>query len=41
MLQFIDNFVIPFLDGLYGPVGYLGVSIAMAIESAMIPLPAS
>lgn len=39
MLQFIDNFVIPFLDSLYGSVGYLGVSIAMAIESAMIPLP--
>ena len=39
MLQFIDNFVIPFLDHLYGAVGYLGVSIAMAIESAMIPLP--
>lgn len=39
MLQFIDNFVIPFLDQLYGTVGYLGVSIAMAIESAMIPLP--
>jgi membrane protein DedA with SNARE-associated domain len=39
VLQFIDNFVIPFLDSLYGSVGYLGVSIAMAIESAMIPLP--
>lgn len=39
MLRFIDNFVIPFLDQLYGAVGYLGVSIAMAIESAMIPLP--
>ena len=39
MLQFIDNFVIPFLDQLYGAVGYLGVTIAMAIESAMIPLP--
>jgi membrane protein DedA with SNARE-associated domain len=39
VLQFIDTFVIPFLDSLYGSVGYLGVSIAMAIESAMIPLP--
>src|SRR5690349_15503628 len=39
MLSFIDNFVIPFLDHLYGTVGYLGVSLAMAIESAMIPLP--
>src|SRR4029079_11785726 len=31
--------VIPFLNSLYGAVGYLGVLIAMAIESAMIPLP--
>ena len=39
MLAFIDNFVIPFLNSLYGAVGYLGVMAAMAIESAMIPLP--
>ena len=39
MLAFIDQIVIPFLDSLYGAVGYLGVLIAMAIESAMIPLP--
>ena len=39
MLAFIDNFVIPFLNNLYGAVGYLGVMAAMAIESAMIPLP--
>ena len=39
MLEFIDNIVIPFLDSLYGAVGYLGVMVAMAIESAMIPLP--
>ena len=39
MLAFIDQIVIPFLEGLYGSVGYLGVLIAMAIESAMIPLP--
>ena len=39
MLAFIDNFVIPFLNNLYGAVGYLGVMLAMAIESAMIPLP--
>jgi membrane protein DedA with SNARE-associated domain len=38
LLAFIDKIVIPFLDSLYG-VGYLGVLIAMAIESAMIPLP--
>src|SRR3954469_12453820 len=39
MLHFIDQIVIPFLENLYGAVGYVGVMIAMAIESAMIPLP--
>ncbi len=39
MLTFIDQIVIPFLNSLYGAVGYLGVMVAMAIESAMIPLP--
>ena len=39
MLGFIDQTVIPFLSSLYGAVGYLGVLIAMTIESAMIPLP--
>lgn len=39
MLAFIDEIVMPFLNGLYGAVGYLGVMAAMAIESAMIPLP--
>lgn len=39
MLAFIDEIVIPFLETLYGAVGYLGVMLAMAIESAMIPLP--
>jgi len=39
MLAFIDQIVIPFLASLYGAVGYLGVMVAMAIESAMIPLP--
>ncbi|MCI0582467.1 MAG: DedA family protein [Chloroflexi bacterium] len=39
MLAFIDEIVIPFLNGLYGAVGYLGVGAAMAIESAMVPLP--
>jgi membrane protein DedA with SNARE-associated domain len=39
LLAFIDQIVIPFLNTLYGSVGYLGVMIAMAIESAMIPLP--
>ena len=39
MLAFIDEIVLPFLESLYGAVGYLGVMLAMAIESAMIPLP--
>ena len=39
MLAFIDQIVIPFLDALYGAVGYVGVMLAMAIESAMVPLP--
>jgi membrane protein DedA with SNARE-associated domain len=39
VLAFIDQIVIPFLNWLYGSVGYLGVLIAMTIESAMIPLP--
>jgi membrane protein DedA with SNARE-associated domain len=39
VLAFIDQIVIPFLTSLYGAVGYLGVMVAMAIESAMIPLP--
>jgi membrane protein DedA with SNARE-associated domain len=39
VLAFIDQIVIPFLNALYGAVGYLGVMLAMAIESAMIPLP--
>lgn len=39
VLGFIDTIVLPFLRDLYGNVGYLGVFIAMTIESAMIPLP--
>jgi membrane protein DedA with SNARE-associated domain len=39
VLAFIDEIVIPFLNSLYGAVGYVGVLLAMAIESAMIPLP--
>src|SRR4029079_4438719 len=39
VLAFIDDIVIPFLNSLYGAVGYIGVMVAMAIESAMIPLP--
>ena len=39
MLEIIDKIVIPFLASLYGTLGYGGVTVAMAIESAMIPLP--
>jgi membrane protein DedA with SNARE-associated domain len=39
LLAIIDEIVIPFLNTLYGAVGYVGVMFAMAIESAMIPLP--
>jgi membrane protein DedA with SNARE-associated domain len=39
VLAFIDQIVIPFLNSLYGAVGYLGVLLAMGIESAMVPLP--
>jgi membrane protein DedA with SNARE-associated domain len=39
LLAFIDQIVIPFLNSLYGAVGYVGVMLAMAIESAMVPLP--
>jgi membrane protein DedA with SNARE-associated domain len=39
VLTFIDQFVIPFLDQLYAAVGYLGVFIAMVIESTLLPLP--
>jgi len=39
VLAFIDEIVIPFLNQLYGAVGYIGVMLAMAIESAMVPLP--
>jgi membrane protein DedA with SNARE-associated domain len=39
VLSFIDQVVIPFLTSLYGAVGYVGLAAAMAIESAMVPLP--
>jgi membrane protein DedA with SNARE-associated domain len=39
VLAFIDQIVIPFLSSLYGAVGYIGVLVAMTIESAMIPMP--
>lgn len=39
MLAALEQFVIPFVENLYAQIGYLGVLIAMAIESACIPLP--
>ena len=39
MLGFIDTAVIPFLDHLYAAVGYLGVFLAMVVESTIVPLP--
>jgi membrane protein DedA with SNARE-associated domain len=39
VLEAIDAIVIPFLEALYERFGYVGVLIAMAIESAAIPLP--
>ena len=39
MLDALDAYVLPFLDSIYGAFGYLGVVLAMAIESAAIPLP--
>jgi membrane protein DedA with SNARE-associated domain len=35
----IDTIVIPFLNNLYGAVGYMGVFVAMVIESTLLPLP--
>ena len=39
VLDAIDAFVLPFIDALYSQLGYIGVLIAMTIESAAIPLP--
>jgi membrane protein DedA with SNARE-associated domain len=39
VISFIDQIALPFLQSLYAAVGYVGVMIAMTIESAMIPLP--
>ncbi|HET8567505.1 MAG TPA: DedA family protein [Candidatus Limnocylindria bacterium] len=39
MIEAIDRIAIPFLEGLYASFGYLGVVVAMAIESCAIPLP--
>src|SRR2546422_5499510 len=39
MLHALESFVIPFLESLYASIGYLGVVLAMTIESCLIPLP--
>jgi len=39
VLEAIDSLVLPFIDALYSKLGYIGVVIAMAIESAAIPIP--
>ena len=39
MLSALEGLVIPFLENLYRTMGYGGVCLAMAIESANIPLP--
>ena len=39
MIDALDQFILPFIDSLYGAFGYLGVVIAMSIESAAIPIP--
>jgi len=39
VIAFIDEIALPFLQSLYAAVGYIGVMLAMAIESAMVPLP--
>ena len=38
MLEAIDAVVLPFIDALYSRLGYMGVVIAMTIESAAIPI---
>jgi len=39
VLEAIDAIVLPFLESLYERFGYVGVVIAMTIESCAIPLP--
>jgi membrane protein DedA with SNARE-associated domain len=39
MLEAIDQIVLPFIDALYSRLGYIGVVIAMTIESAALPIP--
>src|SRR2546428_13651142 len=39
MLQGLEGLATPFLESLYASMGYLGVVVAMTIESCLIPLP--
>jgi membrane protein DedA with SNARE-associated domain len=39
VLEAIDAIVLPLVDALYSKLGYIGVVIAMTIESAAIPIP--
>jgi membrane protein DedA with SNARE-associated domain len=39
VLEAIDAYVLPLLERAYASFGYLGVAIAMAVESAAIPIP--
>ncbi len=39
MLSFIDTWIIPMLQSAYDSVGYVGVFVAMVIESTLLPLP--
>ena len=39
MFAIIDTAIIPFLDHLYAAVGYLGVFLAMVVESTLLPIP--
>ena len=39
MLEAVDAYVLPLLERAYAAFGYLGVVLAMAIESAAIPIP--
>jgi membrane protein DedA with SNARE-associated domain len=39
VIDALDGIVLPFLESLYARFGYIGVVIAMTIESAAIPIP--
>ncbi len=39
MLAALEQYLIPLLEGVFRSVGYLGVFLAMTVESACIPLP--